>query len=53
MDAFLENLQRAHKFLLILATLFRHQPTYKNLRGNTKLYIYIIITVAIEERKQQ
>jgi len=30
-----KNLQRAPKFVLILTALFRHQPTYKNLRGNT------------------
>jgi len=34
MDTFQEILQRAPKFLLILTALFRHQPTYKNLRGN-------------------
>ena len=35
MGAFQDNLQRAPKFLLILTALFGHQPTYKNLRGNT------------------
>ena len=30
-----KSLPRAPKFLLILTALFGHQPTYKNIRGNT------------------
>jgi len=37
MDAFWENLYRVAKFILMLTALFGHQPTCKNLRGNTAL----------------
>jgi len=32
---FWETLQRVSKYRFIFTTLFGHQPTYKNLRGNT------------------
>jgi len=47
MDAFWENLQRAPQFLLILTALFGHQPTYKNLRGNTASNCCVIAYVVL------
>jgi len=38
MKSFLGKSTKGAKFLLILTALFGHQPTYKNLRGNTAYY---------------